>query len=63
MKTNVKNGIIFLGEVATDSDTIRIGDIKPSRLVTGGRFLRLETLAISFFLRFQTKESPLVCIV
>ena len=43
MKTNVKNGIIFLGEVATDSDTIRIGDIKPSRLVTGGRFLRLET--------------------
>jgi hypothetical protein len=27
MKTNVKNGVIFLGEVATDSATIRIGDI------------------------------------
>lgn len=31
MKTNVKNGIIFLGEVATDTATIRIGDIEPSQ--------------------------------
>lgn len=31
MKTNVKNGLIFLGEVATDTATIRIGDIAPSQ--------------------------------
>ena len=32
MKTNVKNGIIFQGEVATDAATIRIGEIEPSQL-------------------------------
>lgn len=26
MKTNVKNGIIYLGEFATDTETIRLGD-------------------------------------
>lgn len=28
MRTNVKNGLIFLGEVGTDTATIRIGDIE-----------------------------------
>ncbi|TDL74250.1 hypothetical protein [Peribacillus frigoritolerans] len=28
MRTNVRNGIIFLGEVATDTGTIRIGEIR-----------------------------------
>ncbi len=32
MRTNVKNGLIFLGEVATDTATIRIGEIEPSHL-------------------------------
>lgn len=32
LRTNVKNGIIFLGEIATDTATIRIGDIKSSQL-------------------------------
>ncbi|EJR43715.1 hypothetical protein IIM_05353 [Bacillus cereus VD107] len=27
MKTNVKNEIIFLGEVATEDDTLRIGEV------------------------------------
>jgi hypothetical protein len=32
MRTNIKNGIIFLGQVATDTATIRIGEIEPSNL-------------------------------
>lgn len=32
MRTNVKNGIIYLGEVATDTATIRIGEVSPSHL-------------------------------
>lgn len=26
MKTNIKNGIIYLGEFATDTETIQLGD-------------------------------------
>ncbi|HFK1661931.1 hypothetical protein [Bacillus cereus] len=56
MRTNVKNGIIFLGEVATDTATIRIGDIKSSQLD-----LKFSTKADGFYPVFtETNEKGMV---
>ena len=56
MKTNVKNGIIFLGEVGTDTATIRIGDIEPSHLD-----LEFTTKADGFYPVFaETNEIGMV---
>jgi len=56
MRTNVKNGIIFLGQVATDTATIRIGEIEPSNLD-----LKFTTKADGFYPVFaETNDKGMV---